>query len=280
MKRVLFVFFVVAALLLSLAGTVAAAPPADNPGKGPPGPFDTPPGFEEGNQSEQAEAAIDAHKPITPGGQFARLVLVHYAKPPWAGKPDEEEKPKDYDAYALSGVSWVVPAGGIPYVIDPDYAPAGSIVEIELAYEAWDDATSVELFAEPSVNASVSPSLDGPDFVNTVSWRRIVPPKVIAVTYIWYDPVTMEIIDCDVIMNTKHDWGIDPDGELEDGVTIEEFDVRNIVTHEAGHVVGLGDLYDKTYSELTMYGYSEEGETKKTSLEDGDKLGTQFLYGE
>ena len=45
-------------------------------------------------------------------------------------------------------------------------------------------------------------------------------------------------------------------------------------------MVGLGDLYDKTYSELTMYGYSEEGEIKKISLENGDKLGCQALYGE
>ena len=131
-----------------------------------------------------------------------------------------------------------------------------------------------------TVVSEVSPSLDEPDLVNSVTWRRIVPPRVIAVTYIWYNPDTMEIVDCDVIMNTKHDWGIDPDGELEGGVTIEEFDVRNIVTHEAGHVVGLGDLYDKTYSELTMYGYGEEGETKKISLENGDILGCQALYGE
>ena len=269
MKRVLLAGLVITALLLSLAGTVAAA--------GPPGPF------EEGNQSEQAEAAIDAHKPITPGGQFVRLALVHYARPPWAGKPDKEgepEEPKDYDTFALLGVEWVVPVGGIPYVIDPDYAPTGSIVEIELAYEAWDDATSVELFAEPTVDSEVSPSTDSPDFINTVSWRRIVPPRVIAVCFIWYNPDTMEIVDCDVIMNTKHDWGIDPDGEGEDYILEDAFDVCNIVTHEAGHVVGLGDLYDKTYSELTMYGYSEEGETKKISLENGDKLGCQYLYGE
>ena len=36
MKKVLLAAIVIAALLLSLAGTVAAAPPADNPGKGPP----------------------------------------------------------------------------------------------------------------------------------------------------------------------------------------------------------------------------------------------------
>ena len=61
---------------------------------------------------------------------------------------------------------------------------------------------------------------------------------------------------------------------------LAELGKGNSVTHEAGHVVGLGDLKDKIYSELTMYGYSEEGETKKISLENGDKLGTQFLYGE
>lgn len=265
MKRVLFAALVITALLLSLAGTAAAA--------GPPEPF------EEGNQSEQAEAAIDAHKPITPGGLYERMVLIHYAKPPWAGKPNNgEEEPKDYDAFALLGVEWVVPDGGIEYVIDPDYAPAGSIVEIELAYEAWDAVTTVELFAVPTVDDTANPSLDRPDFVNTVSWRRIVPPKVIGVTYIWSNPDTNEIVDCDVVLNTKHDWGIDPDGESEGGVTVEEFDVRNIVTHEAGHVIGLGDLYDKTYSELTMYGYSEEGETKKISLENGDRLGCQALY--
>jgi len=196
MKRVLFAALVIAALLLSLAGTVAAA--------GPPGLFDTPPGFEKGNQSEQAEEAIDAHKPITPGGQFARLALVHYAKPPWAGKPDKEEEPeepKDYDTFALLGVEWVVPDGGIDYVIDPDYAPAGSIDQIELGYEAWDEATSSELFAVPTVDSEVSPSTDSPDFINTVSWRRIVPPRIIAVTYIWYNPDTMEIVDCDVILS-------------------------------------------------------------------------------
>lgn len=226
---------------------------------------------------------IDVYKPITPG-PYGRFVMIHEARPPGAGKPDKEEEPeepKDYDTFALLGVSWDMSKypDGVPYVIDPDYAPAGSIVEIELGYEAWDDATSVELFAdEPTVDSEVSPSTDSPDLVNTVSWRRIVPPRIIAVTYIWYNPDTMEIVDCDVIMNTKHDWGIDIDGEGEDYILEDAFDVRNIVTHEAGHVVGLGDLYDEIYSELTMYGYSEEGETKKISLENGDRLGCQDLY--
>ncbi len=268
MKRILIAASITILLCSLLAGVVSA---------GPPGPFKAPPGFEEGNQAEEA---IDVYKPITPGGHYERLVLVHHAKPPWAGKPDKEEKPKDYDAYDLLGVKWVVPAGGIPYVIDPDHAPTGSIEQIDFAYDAWDDVTSVELFAEPTVDSEVSPSTDSPDFINTVSWRFIVPPRIIAVTYIWYNPDTMEIVDCDVIMNTKKDWGIDTDGELDGFILEDAFDVRNIVTHEAGHVVGLGDLYDEIYSELTMYGYGEEGETKKISLENGDILGTQELYAE
>lgn len=258
----------------------------------PPGPFKEPPGFENGNQSEQAEEAIDIHKPITPGGHYERLVLVHYGrkdKPPKPPKPDKPDKPgkpepeepeKDNDYYELLGLEWVVPEGGLYYEIDPDHAPEGSVEEIIDAFEAWDAETNIELFAgDPYVDSSVAPSVNAPDYVNTVSWRMVVPPSVIAVTFTWYNPDTSEMVDCDVVMNTKHDWGIDPDGEGPEHLK-RAFDIRNIVTHEAGHVVGLADLYDEIYSELTMYGYSSKGETKKISLENGDVLGCQELYGE
>ena len=55
--------------------------------------------------------------------------------------------------------------------------------------------------------------------------------------------------------------------------------MRNIATHEVGHVVGLDDFYETKYSEITMYGYSSKGETKKISLANGDKYGTRALYG-
>jgi len=207
--------------------------------------------------------------------------LVHYGredKPPKPPKPDKPGKPEpeepeepDNDAYELLGLEWVVPEGGVPYEIDPDYAPEDSAGEIIAAFEAWDTVTSTELFGnDVFVDSSVAPSVNSPDFVNTVSWRRVVPPRTIAVTFIWYN-TSFEIVDCDVVMNTKHDWGIG----IEDA-----FDVRNIVTHEAGHVVGLADMYDDIYRELTMYGYSSEGETQKISLENGDRWGCQDLYGE
>jgi hypothetical protein len=57
-----------------------------------------------------------------------------------------------------------------------------------------------------------------------------------------------------------------------------KMDFENIATHELGHSVGLGDLYTDACSEQTMYGYADNGETKKRTLEAGDIKGVQELY--
>jgi len=56
-------------------------------------------------------------------------------------------------------------------------------------------------------------------------------------------------------------------------------DVQNIATHELGHGLGLGDLYQTTAWQETMYGYSDNGETMKRDLYLGDIAGIQALYG-
>jgi len=75
------------------------------------------------------------------------------------------------------------------------------------------------------------------------------------------------------------DGGIDSDGEGTAYKLSKAYNVRNIMTHEAGHKVGLDDLYETKYSEITMYGYNSKGETEKISLADGDKNGTRASYG-
>lgn len=233
-------------------------------------------------------ASAQPGKPMTPP-DLKKVVLIHYAQPKNPGRPfdvppgkqkdKDEDKVNDY--YELLGPKWNLSEGSISYVIDTDGAPSRAVDAISSAFEAWDDATSAELFNDTYViNDEAVPSLDYPDFDNVVCWRGIAPPSVIAVTTYWYydndgsdDPSAGdEMVDADIIFNALLKWSIGPSKKA--------YHVQNIATHEAGHVVGLADLYDEVYTELTMYGYSKKGETKKVSLEEGDILGTEALYGE
>jgi len=244
-------------LVLTLAAPVAAAPPADNPGKGPP--------------------------------ELDQIIFIHYGKDAAPGKPDKPPKPDKpgngkpdeedpIDHYELSKLKL---PGTVDYVINPsgsgvDYGDVESA--LTQGFEEWDGVTLAEVFADPSVNpeAPIGIALDDH---NTISWALLSDPNIIAVTSIWYIPgkPPRTIVQFDIVFNIYHDWGIDPDAN--DGIQIDAMDIENIATHEAGHVVGLADLYEGKYSELTMYGYSDEGETKKRSLESGDILGAQKLYG-
>jgi len=253
MKRVLFAFLVVV-LALSLSGGIVSAQP---------------------------------DKPITPP-QLKQVILIHYAQPDGLpgkpGKPPPEEKV--YTNYKLLGPKWV--SLPVSYVIDPDYGPAGAAAEVYEAFEAWDDATSAELYNDTyGVDPNATPSTQSPDFKNVVCWRIIAGyPNAIALTSIWYLDMTGdemspddEMQDCDVIFNLKYKWGVDPDGTGPLQLPKGYYDVCNIATHEAGHVTGLADLYDSVDSEMTMYGYSAAKETKKITLEIGDVAGAQELYG-
>jgi len=55
-------------------------------------------------------------------------------------------------------------------------------------------------------------------------------------------------------------------------------DLQNIATHEFGHGVGLNDVYQTDCSLVTMYGYSDYGETQKRTLEPPDINGLLTLY--
>lgn len=220
-------------------------------------------------------------QPVIPAPKYEKIVFIHYAKPSNPGRP--QPPPADNAAYKLIGPKWrVLP---VSYVIDPDGAPEGAVTEIKSAFEAWDEVTSTELFNDTvTVDPSAEPSLDAPDGKNVICWRGIAPTNIVAMTILWYIDYDGngpddgdETVDTDVIFNALLKWGIDPDGE---GPTkIKAYDIRNVATHEAGHVVGLDDLAEDIYRELTMYAYTTKGETIKISLEIGDVNGCQALYG-
>jgi len=90
------------------------------------------------------------------------------------------------------------------------------------------------------------------------------------VTILTYDVPTAEILDADVFLNGEDfAFAVDPD----DG---ESYDLGNVLTHEIGHLLGLGHSEDHG---ATMFAVSTPGETGKRSLADDDADGFAQLYG-
>jgi len=224
--------------------------------------------------SSAVSAAEPPKKPITPP-QLKQITFIHYAGPDRPGRP--QPSPVDNAAYGLLGV--FLP-DTVTYYVNPSGAPVGALVEIQSAFETWDAVTGTELFNPASQTTASGLSYDGE---NTISWVGIAPTSIIAMTRTWYwddgNPATLDaIVEFDIVFNALLKWGIDPDNEGRLKLK-NAYDVQNIATHEAGHVVGLADLYEDQYRELTMYGYGSKGETIKISLQEGDIAGTRYLYG-
>jgi hypothetical protein len=253
MRKLLIASLIVITLVLSFANIVAASPPADKPGNGPP--------------------------------ELDKIVFIHYekgVKPDKPGKPDRPGKPggngDPIDYYKLTKL--MLP-GTTSYLINPSGSGISTLDDavdaIKASFDIWDSNTLEDLFiygGETDKSGTIR------DNNNTVSWAPISDTRVIAQATMWYMPgkPPRTIVEYDIVFNSLKQWGIDTDGEGAT-TTISTYDIQNIATHEVGHPVGLDDLLDDKYNMLTMHGYSDVGETNKRSLESGDINGAQSLYG-
>jgi len=200
-------------------------------------------------------------------GDFERVDFIHYAKAQKAGgKPAST-------CYKLMGVSWKTnPAS---YVVNPTNPHGLSesfiISAISAGSNAWDDATTAPLFN--NVAADYSAQYGRFDGKNAVVFGPYSgQSNVIAVTSVWYNKKTKEIAEFDMLFNTAYTWG-------DATVDATTMDLQNIATHEMGHTIGLSDIYTLTCQAVTMYGYSDNGETSKRTLETPDIIGVQKVYG-
>jgi hypothetical protein len=141
------------------------------------------------------------------------------------------------------------------------------------AAEEWDAHTTKELMND-TYTIDYKATYGVQDYKNAITFGNYPTEGVIAVTTVWYNPATREIVEFDIMFDTDWVWGDATNPE-----TPNVMDLQNIATHEFGHGVGLGDVYDSACSEVTMYGYSDYGETKKRTLEQPDITGLQTLYG-
>jgi len=251
MKRVLFAALVITALLLSLAGTVAAA----------------------GSPSKDIERGVFVdHGYSSPP----------YSSPPWY--PPAEET----DSYQWAPrCYWDDPS--IDVTVYTKDAPVDAFDAVTPAFAEWDGNTSTTIYGTVSEDTSATPPGAVLDEENTMSWDVIDGPRgIIAVCYYWYWVNTKELIEFDIVFDKDEIWLATDDSEVLPKVSDPEdpypatgqFDVWNIATHELGHTLVLGDLRSPKDGALTMHAYTWTGDAVKRTLGSGDILGIQAIYGE
>ncbi len=228
--------------------------------------------------SEQAKEKAQApeNSPVisqTPGGDWdlERVDFIHYVKPTNPGS-----KPGNGTCYKLMGVKWnSLPVNYVVNPVNQDGLSEDFITQaISTSAETWDNETSSELFNDYyAIDGSAQYGIQ--DFRNVIAFGNYSNNNVIAVTSVWFTRRGKQIVEFDMLFNDYYLWG---DAATASG-TPAIMDLENIATHELGHSVGLDDIYLSSCLNVTMYGYSSEGEIDKRTLEQSDITGLRSLYG-
>jgi MYXO-CTERM domain-containing protein len=185
------------------------------------------------------------------------------------------------------GPSLVWADRSIGWVLGPistdDIADA-TVVESEVkgAFDAWTSVGCSDLRLEyGGVRAdAVAGFTDSGPNVNAVVFNRtgwVYDPAVIAVTTNAFDTRSGHVFDSDIEINDQHfEFVVAESGCSE---RRGEMDLRNAITHEVGHLVGLDHPpLEPRFAEATMYASAPACEVKKRSLDDDDMDGLCAIY--
>jgi MYXO-CTERM domain-containing protein len=128
-----------------------------------------------------------------------------------------------------------------------------------------------------AVTTSGTPKIVGDDQVNVVEWISdrwddSYDHTALAITFVTYDSDSGRISDADVIINADHyQWVQGSFNGCESA-----YDLQGVLTHEAGHVLGLG--HEQMNDAAVMYPTAGTCETAKRTLSDDDMAGLGMIY--
>lgn len=98
-------------------------------------------------------------------------------------------------------------------------------------------------------------------------------PDALAVTVATFESRTGKLVDTDILVNANFKFALLPSA----GAAPGSYDLLSVMTHEIGHVLGLGDTTD--VPEATMWPNVSPGETHQRDLEPDDEEGVAQAYG-
>ena len=173
------------------------------------------------------------------------------------------------------------------YYLDPvnsdGYSSAEVLYDISAGMSTWDGQVSFSIFGNNLGNLVDGMDSSATDGKNEIMFGDIQEPGTIGVTIVWYTvggpPSSRRIVEFDMMFeDPDFNWG--NAGATNESVLGDTnfMDFANISAHELGHAAGMGDVYDPSCSEQTEYGYGQEGETKKRTLNAADIAGIISLY--
>jgi len=173
-------------------------------------------------------------------------------------------------AFRYDGIHWYDADLPVTWEINQNGTAdcTGEFQAVRAAYGTWEDVAG-SYFTETYVGATAlgGPELDGH---NVILWGDT--QDSIATCYYWYYTTTGRLVEFDIVFDDYYSWS--STGEA------GKMDVQNIATHEFGHTLSLGDLYEGADTQKTMYGYGSLGETKKRTLHQDDIDGICYIYRE
>lgn len=151
--------------------------------------------------------------------------------------------------------------------VPPELTSGDAFDALEIATDAWTGQGGPSLRLDYRIrreSPSTSPGvqLSWPD-----SWEHA--PHLLAVTSTTYVEATGVILDADILVRRDADVGFLREGET------EQHDLGAVVTHEMGHVMGLGESEEPNAS---MWPNIRRGQTSQRALTADDQAGVMALY--
>ena len=139
---------------------------------------------------------------------------------------------------------------------------------IGTAEATWGGVIATRDFKKDDGTAQTNPCTGS---ANVVQWVTIDGVgRILATASVCINLVTRAIVGFVIEIDKEEPW-------TTSGVSTS-FDVENVISHEFGHVAGLGHVNAPKDGCLTMYAISGKGETHKRTLGLGDQLGMDVLY--